>query len=164
MQARHPSLFLPLHFSLLTRKKTAFMASESSCVYIFRNSHKSFLKCTASKQITGICFFYSACHEKRSLNQMCISTILSHSLLLYIQTYSVVRLHLSDTRLAGLPVAPVIRRYQLRLSFLWWKIQPPATCESDYTSKSPGWQSKIYKLFDSSGLGGNALLVRLAMP
>ena len=138
VQARHTSLFLPLHFSLLTRKKTALMTSESSCVYIFRNSHKSFLKCTAPKQITGICFFYSVCHEKRSLNQMCFLSILLHSLLLYIQTYSVVRLHLSDTRLAGLPVGSGNPALSVTVSFLWWKIQPPATCESDYTSKSPG--------------------------
>ena len=127
MQARHPSLFLPLHFSLLTRKKTAFMASESSCVYIFRNSHKSFLKCTASKQITGICFFYSVCHEKRSLNQMCFLSALSHSLLLIIQTIQLSGcIHKSDTRLAGLPVGsgnPV-----LSVTAIFFMVEDTTTC------------------------------------
>ncbi len=117
MQARHPSLFLPLHFSLLTRKKTAFMASESSCVYIFRNSHKGFLKCTAPKQITGICFFYSVCHEKRSLNQMCF---LIFSCTHYCFTFKLIQLSgcINPTLgWLGSLSAPVIRYYQLRYLF-----------------------------------------------
>ena len=136
------SNFLRVHLKFIVkRRKTAFMASESSCVYIPGNCQKFPKGILLSKQITGICFFYSVCHEKRSLNQMCILSILLHSLLLYIQTYSVVRLHLSDTRLAGLPVGSGNPALSVTVSFLWWKIQPPATCESDYTSKSPGWQS-----------------------
>ena len=70
--------------------------------------------------------------------------ILSHSLLLITQTYSVVGLHTSDTRLAGLPVGsgnPGVISYGY-LGFRC-KIQPPAACESDYTLKSPGWQPKL---------------------
>ena len=102
------------------------MASESSCVYIPGNCQKFPKGILLSKQIAGICFFYSVCHEKRSLNQMCFLIFLLHSLLLYIQTYSVVRLHLSDTRLAGLPVGSGNPALSVTVSFLWWKIQPPA--------------------------------------
>ena len=128
MQARHPKSYLPLRFSLLTRKKTAFMASESSCVYIFGNSHKSFLKCIAPKQITGICFFYSVCHEKRSLNQMCFLLFLLHSLLLIIQTYSVFRLHKykSDTQLARLPVGS--GNPALSVTVIFFMVEDSTTC------------------------------------
>ena len=123
----HLSYFLRVHLKFIVkRRKTALMASESSCVYIPGNCQKFPKGILLSKQITGICFFYSVCHEKRSLNQMCISTILLHSLLLYIQTYSVARLHLSDTRLAGLPVGsgnPV-----LSVTVIFFMVEDSTTC------------------------------------